>query len=289
MLASYLPYIITGMLAVAAVAFLLSLQQLRRGRTGPYWRIRRAAGQRGGQLFLFSIALFVVAGALALFSGLADLAYQRLTNTLNSNSDAPKGVVLPSLTPQILHTFTATASATFTSTATITATATLLTETPRPSVTFEASATLPSTATSIPSMTFTPTATFESVLALTPALSQQQPRTGANIEIIAAATSISADETAVDPTIEFPAGVQRIYLFIDFQRMDDGVSWSRVLFRDGVPIQGQSYLWSLGEEGSSYFFFGSDEGYPPGEYEARLFLSDTTISQFKFSIIPATS
>jgi hypothetical protein len=282
MLASLLPYIITGMFAIAAVAFLLSLQQLRRGRKGPYWRIRRAAGQRGGQLFLFSIALFGVAGALALFSGLADLAYQRLTNTLNSNSDTPKGVVLPSLTPTLLHTFTPTSSTTPTPTYTITATATRLTETPRPSATVEPSATL--TATSIPSMTFTATATFESVLVLTPALSQQQPRSGATIEIMAAAASISPDELPVDPTQQFPAGVQRIYLFIDFQRMDDGVSWSRVLFRDGVPIQGQSYLWSLGEEGSSYFFFGSDEGYPPGEYEVRLFLSDTAVSQFKFSV-----
>jgi hypothetical protein len=282
MLASLLPYIIIGMFAVAAVAFLLSLQQLRRGRTGPYWRIRRAAGQRGGQLFLFSVALFGIAGALALFSGLADLAYQRLTNTLNSNSDAPKGVVLPSLTPPGLFTSTPTASITPTPTATITATATRLTETPRPSATVEPSATL--TATLTPSLTFTPTVTFESVLALTPALSQQQPRSGASIEIMAAAASISAQETPVEPTRQFPAGVQRIYLFIDFQRMDDGVSWSRVLFRDGVPIQGQSYLWSLGEEGSSYFFFGSDEGYPAGEYEARLFLSDTTVSQFTFSI-----
>ena len=131
-------------------------------------------------------------------------------------------------------------------------------------------------------MTYTPTATFESVLALTPAPSQRQPRPGASIEITAAADGISPEETPVNAARQFPAGVQRIYLFIDFQQMDDGVGWSRVLFRDGVPIQGQSYLWSLDEEGSSYFFFGSDEGYPPGEYEVRLLLGDNQVSQYAF-------
>ena len=270
------------MFALGFLALLISLQQLRRGRTGPYWRIRRAAGQRGGQLFLFSIAMFGIAGALALFSGLADLAYRRLTETLNSDPNTPRGVVLPTLTLPGLDTFTPTASSTPTNTPSLTASATRQTVTPLPSRTIEPSATFTATATA--SMTYTPTATFESVLALTPASSQRQPRTGASIEIVAAANGISPEETPIDATKQFPAGVQRIYLFIDFQQMDDGVGWSRILFRDGVPIQGQSYLWSLDEEGSSYFFFGSDEGYPPGEYEVRLFLGDTQVSQYAFSI-----
>lgn len=133
-------------------------------------------------------------------------------------------------------------------------------------------------------MTPTPTATFENVLSLTPMPSTRQPRAGAKIEIVAAASGISADEQPADSGTVFEAGIHRIYLFMEYVRMDDGVSWSRILFRDGVPIQGQSYLWSLGTDGRSYFFFGSDAGYPAGEYEARLFLGEKQVSRYPFSI-----
>jgi hypothetical protein len=46
-------------------------------------------------------------------------------------------------------------------------------------------------------------------------------------------------------------------------------------------------LWSLGESGSDYFFFGSDAGYPSGQYQVRLFLGEQEISRFEFSILPA--
>lgn len=285
LLASLLPYIIIGLFALGVLTFLISLQQLRRGRTGPYWRIRRAAGQRGGQLFLFSIALLGIAGVLALFSGLADLAYRRLTGTLRSDPDAPIGVVLPTLTVTRLYTLAPTASSTPSATVTATPTATQQTDTPRPSATAQPSATLTLTSTTPPSTTPTATATFESVLALTPAPSERQPRAGASIEIAAAAASISPDQQPVDAATQFPAGLRRIYLFMDYQRMDDGVSWSRILFRDGVPIQGQTYLWSLGEAGSSSFFFGSDQGYPAGAYEVRLFVGEAEVSRFAFAVI----
>jgi hypothetical protein len=302
LLASLLPYIIIGLIILAAFMFVLALQQLRRGRTGEYWRIRRAAGQRGGQLFLLSIGLFGVAAALALFSGLADLAYQRLTGRLNSDPDAPKGVALPTLTAVRPNTFTLTPTLetlptralTVTSTATTALVATtpptntpiIITNTPLPAATNPPTATLSPTAT--PSVTPTASATFETLLVLTPQPSSRQPRSGATVELVAAASSVSPDQQPIEPSKEFPAGIERIYLFFDYQRMDDGISWSRILFRDGVPIQGQSYIWSLGESGSSYFFFGSDEGYPAGQYEVRLYLGENEISRYELSILPPT-
>jgi hypothetical protein len=281
-LASILPYIILALLILGFFTFVVSLQQLRRGRTGPYWRIRRAAGQRGGQLFLLSIALIGIATTLAFFSGLADLAYRRLTGTLNSDPNAPVGVVLPTITETRLSTLTSTPSTTPSNTPTVSPSPTRQTRTPIPSATNEPTATL--TATLTPSVTTTPTATFESVLVLTPLPSAKQPRSGARVEIVTASVSISADQTPVDPGSQFLAGVERIYLFFEYSRMDDGISWSRILFRGGVPMQGQSYLWSLGSEGSSYFFFGSEEGYPAGEYEVGLFLGDQEISRFPYTI-----
>jgi hypothetical protein len=283
-LASFLPYIILALFALGGIAFVVSLQQLRRGRTGPYWRIRRAAGQRGGQLFLLSITLIGIAATLAMFSGLADLAYRRLTGTLSSDPNAPVGVVLPTITETRLSTLTSIPSVTPSTTPTLSPSPTRQTLTPIPSSTSRPTATL--TATLTPTMTTTPSATFESVLALTPLPSAKQPRSGARLEIVTASAGISADQTPIDPGNQFPVGIQRIYLFIEYGLMDDGIGWSRILFRDGVPIQGQSYLWSLGSEGSSYFFFGSDEGYPAGAYEARLYLGDQAVSSFSFSIAP---
>jgi hypothetical protein len=286
LLVTLLPYIIVGLYVVGLILFLLSLQQLRRGRTGPYWRLRRAAGQRGGQLFLLAIALIGVASALALFSGLADLAYKRLTGTLVDDPNVPKGVVLPTLTPPM--PFTSTPPLTATQKVSASPTPTLI----PPSKTIQASVTSSATATSTvtltPTNTAIPTATFESILALTPQPSEKQPRAGAKVEITTAAQGISPDQSPIQPSTQFDAGVQRIYFFFTYQAMDDGIGWSRILFRDGIPVQGQSYLWSLGEAGSSYFFFGTEEGYPAGEYEVRLFLGDQAASTFVFTITAVT-
>jgi hypothetical protein len=279
----FLPYIIVGLFVLALLLFLLSLHQLRRGRTGPYWRIRRTAGQRGGQLFLLSIALFGVASALALFSGLADLAYQRLTRIVNSDPNVPIGVVLPSLTVTFQHSLTP--SLTITPTLTHIPTSPPPTPTGRPSVTPTWTPT--PTLTSVPTLTLMPTSTFESVLVLTPPPSTQQPRSGAAVMITEVASTVSSDGRPVEPTTEFQSGIERIYMFFDYQQMDDRIVWTRILLRDGVPIQGGSYLWSLGESGSDYFFFGSDAGYPSGQYQVRLFLGEQEISRFEFSILPA--
>src|SRR5512134_777257 len=109
LMATILPYLIVAMLALALVLLLVSLQQLRRGRTGPYWRLRRQAGQRGGQLLLLALALFGVAFALAFFSGLADLA---LDSVFLRNRGGLQGVVIPSATAVSDRTATPTRQAT---------------------------------------------------------------------------------------------------------------------------------------------------------------------------------
>jgi hypothetical protein len=281
LLAPLLPYIILGLFVLAVLLLLLSLQQLRRGRTGPYWRLRRAAGQRGGQLFLLSMLLFGVALALALFTGLADLAYRRLTASINSDPEAPVGVVLPSRTPTLQYSLTPTS--TITATLTMTPTTEPVTDTPSPSVTPSPTAT--PTETVLPTLTLSPTATFENVLVFTPAPSARKPRLGATVEIVSAAMGVTAAGEPIEPALQFPAGVQRLYFFFDYRRMDDGITWTRILYREGVPIQGGSYIWSLGEEGANFFFFGSDTGYSSGSYKIQLFLGEDEVYWFEFSIL----
>jgi hypothetical protein len=268
---------------------------LRRGRTGPYWRLRRQAGQRGGQLILISLTLFGAAFALAFFSGLADLALNGLNAALSRNPDGLRGVVIPSLTDLPLlaaqdATTTPDARATAQTVRSDTATGTALSpsSTPQPSdtpsPTQTPSPTSTPTVTDTPTITATATSTFESVLQLTPPVSDQEPPRGAAVELLEAASGVTADDAPVEPGTQFAAGIERIYFFIRFEDMENGVTWTRILFREGVPIQGQSYRWGMGESGESYFFFGDADGYPPGNYEARIFISAEEASRLTFSV-----
>ncbi len=280
-LAQALPYIIVGLFILALLLFLVSLQQLRRGRTGSYWRLRREAGQRGGQLFLISLALFVLAIAIAIFSGLGDLAYQRLRQALESNNpDIVHGVALSSAT------VSAPASPTPTTTKTPSPT---LTRTPQPNTATPSSTPLP-TSTSTPSTTYTPTvtltpsATFEVTLAVTLPTSAVQVASTAGVDITSAALDVASDGTGVNPGNSFAAGAKRLYFFIQFHDMTPGVTLTRVLYREGIPVQAQTSLWSMDAAGSSYFFFGSEAGYPVGAYEIKLFAGQTLLSTFAFRL-----
>lgn len=280
-LAALLPYIIGGMLALAVALFLVSVYLLRRGRTGSYWRLRREAGQRGGQLLLASVALIVVAIALAVFSGLADVAYTQLRNFLNRDSDIPKGVSLPSATPTSRLTSTPTPTQTATPTHTPQDTST-----PLPSLTPSLLPTTTPTATetALPSLTPTPIPTAQDILIITPQTEGRAPDENAALTITSVASGILPDQTPIQPNDEFEVGIHRIYILFDYQQMDSGVAWTRILYRDGQPIQGQSYLWSLSSSGSTHFFFGNESGYPAGNYEVRLFLAGQETSRFTFRI-----
>lgn len=282
-LAAILPYIILVLLILAGLLLVAAVYLLRRGRTGPYWRIRREAGQRGGQLLLGALTLFVIAFALAFFSGLADTAYNQVRNALNQNSDVPIGVSLPSLTPtsRLSATPTSTESPTATHTPDFTATPS---DTPTSTITATPSITPIPTETPVPSITPTFTPTAQDVLPITPQVTGRQPNPDAAITIQAAGSEIQPDGSLTQAADSFPVGIQRIYFVIDFHQMQPGVAWTRVLLRAGEPIQGQSYMWSLGQDGTSTFFFGDQAGYAPGDYEVQIFVAGRLVSNFTFHI-----
>lgn len=290
-IATFLSYLIVGLFIVALLLFVLSLQQLRRGRKGPYWRLRRQASQRGGAMFLASIGLFAVAVALAFYSGLAALAFRGVDDFFRQSRSGLVGVVVPTptLTPAQSDTPTPepTATATFTDTPVPTATdvpTETTTSTLTPTLTATSTSTLTPTITSTPTETLTPSATFEQVLNLTPPAPGATARAGASIQIISASDTSAVPEAVPQDAPVLPAGLTRIYVFINYRSMNDGTVWSRVLYRDGLPVQGQAYIWGQGVSGQSLFFFGNDEGYAPGEYEARLYLGDEEVSRFAFTI-----
>ncbi|MBZ0298955.1 MAG: hypothetical protein K8J31_04395 [Anaerolineae bacterium] len=272
-IASLLTYIILGLFGVSSVLFFISLGQLRRGRRGPYWRMRRQASQRGGVLFLASVGLFAVALALAFYSGLAALAVRGVDDFFRAGRSGLVGVIVPTETATLNVTLTSTPTETATLTPTTVPTVTIeptetaaptRTNTPEDTASPTPSATPTLTAT--PSATVTATSTVDSVLNLTPPSTGVSARPGASIRITAADSLVAWDNGPVQPRTSFEAGIERVYLFFDYEKMDDGVAWSRVLYRDGQAVQGQAYLWSQGESGRSFFFFGNIDGYPPGDY-----------------------
>lgn len=281
-LASYIPHLVIGLLVLATLLFLLAIHQLRLGRKGPYWRMRREAGQRGGQLFLISVALYGIGFAIAFFSGFAALAVGEF-NTLLSGINGTTVANAPTPT-ETLATLTPMPTETATPTPTDTPTPT---QTPTPTATMTPSLTPTPTLTLTPTNTPTPTATYETALHLYAPAGARAAAENAVVRVVSADVAVSQNATPLEPRVEFPAGTQRIYLFISYRNMADGVAWSRVLYRNGAALQGSTLLWSMGREGSSYFFFGSDEGYPAGDYRVELMLGEDTVSGFDFRVIDA--
>jgi hypothetical protein len=199
---SVAPLIAAALFALALLLFLASLRMFRKSRTDFYWRRRRAAGQRGWRLFVWSIVLSLLSGILCLAIGLVGVINARPTATaiaLVKSSTAsraatatgtvtplaptgthPPTTVAPSLAPTVTHSATAipTQVATTKVADSPAATSTILkpsltpTMSPSPTRTRTATPTPTSTrtftATATPSWTSTPTPTATATATVTP-------------------------------------------------------------------------------------------------------------------------
>jgi len=96
------------------------------------------------------------------------------------------------------------------------------------------------------------------------------------LTITALDTQIGGDFGPVAPSNSFTAGFNRIYYFVKFSAMQGGVLWRRQLVDDGKILEDSNYLWGLAQEGTTYFFFGREDGFKPGSYEVRLYLGQNS-------------
>ncbi len=120
-----------------------------------------------------------------------------------------------------------------------------------------------------------------------PPVSTVTPQPNAAIRITALDDQISNSLTPVNPRAAFRAGTTRIYFFVEFTDMTRGVLWRRELYRNAVLIDSGSYLWGLEPAGTSYFFFGNDRGFAPGDYDIRLFIGSGSdpVNMASFTIV----
>ncbi|HLY27027.1 MAG TPA: hypothetical protein VKQ72_11855 [Aggregatilineales bacterium] len=287
------PFIAIGVFILGALLFLLSLRYLRKGRTDAYWRARRTAGQRGWQLFLWAVGLMVLSGVICGVTGVAALinahaarsqsvTQASMQNTLPSSLDTstpPTASLLASLSPATTNEVAGT-QVTGLATASAATAAPEVTPTPAPTETSTlrvVTATPPPIPTQSPTISSTPTETLVPALAVSPTLdSSVTPGADARLTITALDTQISADFTPVSPGVRFAAGFNRIYFFVKYSGMQNGILWRRQLLFGSTTLDNSLYLWGQGESsGTAYFFFGQEGGFKTGRYEIRLYIGAT--------------
>ena len=279
MIKNALPYTTGALFLLALLLFLVSLRLFRRSRTDVFWRRRRDAGQRGWRIFVFSFALFALSALSCTFTGM-----MMLFSKGSSSHSAPLEGVSQYSTPVASETGTESANPE------LSPTSGDLLDTPLPVATAPFATPSPVVVIITTTPAFTPTETQFPTFTpnVTPLVSNVTPLPDAQIKITALDDQMSADSSPVSPRVLFDAGVKRIYLFVEFKAMAQGVLWKRALYRDGELLDNSSYLWGLETEGKTYFFFGNDNGFGPGTYEIRVFIGDssTPTSTMTFIVLP---
>ncbi len=261
---NYLPYVAGAALGLGLLLFLVSLRLFRRSRSDVYWRRRRDAGQRGWRIFVLSFALFVVGGMSCIVTLFVHLVADEEKKPTQVTVQNP---VTTATTGPAIDTPPAPTNAANTVPA--------VPENQTPPDTSPTPVVVIITTTPVYTPTETPFPTFTPHV--TPPVSNVTPRPNASLRITSLDDDISDTLTPPNPRTTFEAGVTRIYLFVEFQGMTEGVLWKRYLYRDGEQIDGGSYLWGLETSGTTYFFFGNDSGFPPGTYEIRLYIDNAPL------------
>ncbi len=281
-----LPYITAALFALALMLLAVSLRLFRRSRTDVFWRKRRDAGRRGLRLFMTAAILFLASGVACLMTVLAIMIEDDQT------PDATPIVELPDTASPTLTDAAPTQDVTVPDTADDRAPSTTIhtqsaattaqgdAPTPAPTIVVVITASPASTPTLTPFPTFTPNAP--------PLTSNVTPAPRASLEITALDDRVSDASAPIEPRTIFAAGTERVYLFVDYRDMDEGVLWQRLLYYENEQIDGSAYLWGQDRDGANYFFFGRDGGFEPGNYEIRLLIGDQTepVSIATFRVLP---
>ena len=104
----------------------------------------------------------------------------------------------------------------------------------------------------------------------------------AHIAVITLAAGHDDSGAPVDPGTEFPPGDHRVYLFISYEGMANGVAWTFAIYRQGKLLDETTQLWEWGEQGITYLYYQPPQGYEPGVYEMAVFVESRLqgIAQF---------
>ncbi len=234
---SQLRWVVYVLLIASAIPAGLAISQFIKARRAPYYVMRREALTRATRWTLTMLIFQALAVALLV---------------------VPPRLAAFVFTPTPAPTATPTCTPTFT-------------PTPRPTRTPTVTPTRRPTAT--PPLIPTPTpAVPPPDVALTPLPSAVPAREDARITFITLAADRDASGQPVDMGTEFPPGDHRVYLFVSYEGMANGVAWTLAIYREGEFLDGTTQLWEWGEQGQTYLYYKPPEGYEPGAYEMHIFI-----------------
>ncbi|KAB2905138.1 MAG: hypothetical protein F9K27_06505 [Anaerolineae bacterium] len=263
--------LLSGLIGWLAVHFMV-----RSRNQASFWRQRRRAGRRAYNLSLLAALLLGCSLVFCLASWVSTMIPDD-----NKEDSVPPVVSVPTATPS--YTPTTTAS-------------------PAPSITpaILIPVTFTPTVTSVPN-TVAPSQVIPSVMPVTPTLilptlpATPMPTVAAASEIVYAELRLVAVDDAisdtwqvVEPDSTFPEGVQRLYFYFSYEQITTGTELQKTLLRNGETLMDRTDSWGVGESsGETFFFFGQDEGFMPGNYEFRITQSDQVLVSTLFTIEPA--
>ncbi|MEL6272906.1 MAG: hypothetical protein AAFU54_16490 [Chloroflexota bacterium] len=305
----YFPYIVGGAFVLSVLLLLLAAYNLRRRRTALVWRQRHDAGKLGGRLLFTGVTMLFSSVIIGVFSGVVIYAFDYTDEFFPPrNPYGLSGVALQYIGTPTVDPTTAVPTETATQTHTPPPTASpTMTSTPPPPTD------IPATQTPLPTAPPTePPPTEMPATAVAAVGGPQQPvsnadanasptitprtvagvatqgaevtRVPASIEIVSAADTIADGAPQQMATRIFDPGITRLYFYVEYDGMDNGSKWSRILYRDGAPVGGGAYVWSLGQNGESYFVFSNQDGFAAGNYEVRVFVNNRVVQTFQFEI-----
>jgi hypothetical protein len=115
------------------------------------------------------------------------------------------------------------------------------------------------------------------------------PPADAHFEFWTLAESVDADNQPVNPSTQFPAGTERVYLFFEYDGLLPNVLWTTVWYENGELLSGGTSLWdSEKPAGQWHTFLEFPGGYPVGEYEVQVWLGERLQIRALFSIVNGT-
>ncbi len=235
---------------VALVSLIVAVANFRRVQRAPYYRIRRESSRHAWRWLLILV--------LAAGGGFAAVQVRQFVPPLDLEELFPPA---PTATP----TFGLGALPTLTTDPELT-----------PRDIFEGPPTITPTQ-SPPTLSPTPyIATIESTVT---------PPADASLTITAVSSGISPNLTPVNVGDTFPVGTARIYFWVEYANMANGMSWSRALLLNGTVVRTESEAWERGSEGIAYYWFDAQGGWPAGSYEVQFYLGDRQVSSATYSVV----
>lgn len=252
LIAQYSIILLLAGIVLSLLALRRTLHLFSQSRRAPYYILREEAARSGWRWALVSLVLIVATIALAVYAAQAP----SLAPTPGAESTTTPASPVPTLGPTATRQAAATPTALPSPTPTVTPTLT---------------------------PTVAPAPDVPAVL-LTPIPSAVAPDPAAKFEFLTLASRLDAIFNPLDPGLQFPTSVSRVYVFFRASGVNDGAPWGIFCYRDDTIFDLFVALWDDGPKTQTARAFCSHDG-RPGTYGLRAYLGTTLAFEVQYSLV----